>query len=92
MFTYRAKPIDFLPHERAVYGISIQPGSPSVYATASDDGKLRIFDTRSSSPSVLASRRSPIHSVMFHPLESRIIAAASAKDGTELLDIRISQK
>lgn len=88
----RAKPLDYFLHEKPIYGLSIQPGNPNVFATSSEDGKVRIFDSRASSQDVLASRRSPVHSVMFHPTDGTIVAMASAKDGTELLDLRVSQR
>ena len=86
----RAKPVDYFLHEKPVYGITLQPGNQNIFATACDDGKLRIFDMRSStSPEIiLASKRSPFHSIMFHPNEGRIVASASAKDGPELWDVR----
>lgn len=37
---------------------------------------------------IIASKRSPFHSLMFHPLEGRIVASASIKDGPELWDLR----
>lgn len=86
------KPLDYFLHEKPVYGISIQPLNSNVFATSSEDGKVRIFDTRAASQDVLVERRSPIHSVMFNPREPQILAIASAKEGAELLDLRIPQK
>lgn len=81
-FCFRGKPIDYFLHEKPVYGLSLQPGSQSIFATACDDGKLRVFDMRCSvsEESILASKRSPFHSIMFHPIEGRIVVSASAKD------------
>lgn len=86
----RAKPVDYFLHEKPVYGISLQPGSQNIFATACDDGKLRVFDMRCSvsAETILASKRSPFHSIMFHPIEGRLVASASAKDGPELWDLR----
>ncbi|KZS20357.1 Serine/threonine-protein phosphatase [Daphnia magna] len=88
--TKSSKPVDYFLHENPVYGVSLQPSSQSVFATACDDGKLRVFDMRCSVSAeiVLASKRSPFHSIMFHPIEGRIVASASAKDGPELWDLR----
>ena len=39
---------DVLPHGDAVYGLSADPTNPSVFASACDDGRLLIYDTRDS--------------------------------------------
>ena len=86
--------MDYYLHEKAVYGVSLQPSNANVFATACDDGQLRIFDSRcctgdgSDESTVLAKKRWPFHSVQFHPSEDRIVASANAKDGPELWDLR----
>lgn len=39
---------DVFSHEDAVYGLSPDPTNPSVFATACDDGRVLIYDTRDS--------------------------------------------
>ena len=39
---------DVFPHGDAVYGLSADPTNPSVFASACDDGRLLIYDTRDS--------------------------------------------
>ena len=47
----------------------------------------------SGSPSVaLAEKDSSFHSVMFHPVDNRIVATANAEDGAELWDVREPRK
>ena len=38
--------MDYFPHERSVHSIALSYESNSYFATACDDGKIRIFDTR----------------------------------------------
>lgn len=35
-----------IPHEKPVYGISIHPNNDNVFATAGEDGRILLFDTR----------------------------------------------
>ena len=44
----RGETKDVFSHEDAVYGLSTDPTNPSVFATACDDGRVLIFDTRDS--------------------------------------------
>lgn len=37
-----------IPHEKPIYGISIQPEHDNILATAGDDGRVLIFDIRES--------------------------------------------
>ena len=43
----RKKPLDYVLHCCTVFSIALQPGTQGqVFASASEDGKLRVFDTR----------------------------------------------
>lgn len=44
----RGETKDVFPHEDAVYGLSPDPTNPHVFASACDDGRILIFDTRDS--------------------------------------------
>lgn len=37
-----------IPHEKPVYGISVQPQNDNIVATAGDDGRVLVFDIRES--------------------------------------------
>lgn len=81
---------DVFPHEDAVYGLSADPCNPSVFASACDDGRLLIFDIRDSAaePFCVANYTSSMHSVMYNPVEPRLLATANAKEGVGLWDVR----
>lgn len=81
---------DVFPHEDAVYGLSADPTNPSVFASACDDGRLLIYDTRDSTtdPFCVANYTSSMHSVMYNPVEPRLLATANAKEGVGLWDVR----
>lgn len=95
--TKSRKPLNYFRHERVVHSIALNYECNSLFATACDDGKIRVFDTRqpctAELPSVvLAKKDAPFHSVMFNPVDNRIVATANAKHGTELWDIREPNK
>ncbi|KAK7103564.1 hypothetical protein V1264_018436 [Littorina saxatilis] len=82
---------DVFPHDEAVYGLSTDPNNETVFASACDDGRVLVYDTRmptTSDPFVLASYSSSMHAVMYNPAEPRLLATANAKEGVGLWDIR----
>ncbi|CAH1791672.1 unnamed protein product, partial [Owenia fusiformis] len=82
---------DVFLHEEAVYGLSADPNNSSVFASACDDGRILVYDIReppSSEPFCLANYVSPMHSVMYNPVEPRLLATANSKEGLGLWDIR----
>ncbi|XP_033228177.1 DDB1- and CUL4-associated factor 5 isoform X2 [Belonocnema kinseyi] len=82
-------PLNFFLHEKPVYGLSIHPHNDFVFASACDDGRVLIYDIRGSTESLcLAQYKSAFHSVMFSPIDSKILATANAKEGVSLWDIR----
>lgn len=83
--------LDVYLHEEAVYGLSADPNNDNIFASACDDGRVLIYDTRepaSTEPFVLASYTSSMHAVMYNPAEPRLLATANAKEGVGLWDIR----
>lgn len=64
-----------------------------MFATAGEDGRVLMFDLRSSSETMcLAKARatnSPFHAVQYNPLNSNFVATANAKEGAALFDIRV---
>lgn len=81
---------DVFAHEEAVYGLSADPTNPHVFASSCDDGRVLIFDTRDTcaDPFVLANYTSSMHSVMYNPVEPRLLATANVKEGVGLWDVR----
>ncbi|KAG8179420.1 hypothetical protein JTE90_026320 [Oedothorax gibbosus] len=81
---------DVFLHDEAVYGLSVDPFNEDVFASACDDGRILIWDTRSTlaEPFVLDTCSSAYHAVMYNPVEPKFLATANAKDGVCLWDIR----
>ncbi|CAL1684031.1 unnamed protein product [Lasius platythorax] len=83
--------LNFFLHEKPVYGLSIHPHNDDVFASACDDGRVLIYDIRSTSTTetfCLAQYKSAFHSVMFNPVDSRMLATANAKEGVSMWDVR----
>ncbi|KAL4238831.1 DDB1- and CUL4-associated factor 5 [Mactra antiquata] len=82
--------IDAFAHNEAVYGLSPDPTNPYVFASSCDDGRVLIYDIRDScaDPFCLANYTSSMHSVMYNPVEPRLLATANAKEGVALWDVR----
>ncbi|XP_026314995.1 DDB1- and CUL4-associated factor 5 isoform X2 [Hyposmocoma kahamanoa] len=83
-------PLEVLQHQRAVCSLSIDPFNERVVATAGNDGRLLLFDTRHSvHESLIISRsRKAFHGVMFHPQQIGMLVSANARDGVALWDLR----
>ncbi|KAH9519536.1 DDB1- and CUL4-associated factor 5 [Bulinus truncatus] len=76
----------------AVYALSPDPINSTIIATASDDGKAQILDTRmptDSAPFVLADLKAAMHSIAYNPMDPRLLATANSKHGLGLWDIRM---
>ncbi|GFO48274.1 Ddb1- and cul4-associated factor 5 [Plakobranchus ocellatus] len=79
----------------AVYCLSADPQNSTILATANDEGKAQIIDTRLSAdtvPFVLADLDSAMHSVMYNPVDPRLLVTANSKHGVALWDIRMPLK
>ncbi|XP_011704608.1 PREDICTED: DDB1- and CUL4-associated factor 5 [Wasmannia auropunctata] len=76
-------------HEKPVYGLSVHPHNDDVFASACDDGRVLVYDIRSNNAmETLAQYKSAFHSVMFNPVDPRMLATANAKEGVSMWDIR----
>ncbi|XP_076749837.1 DDB1- and CUL4-associated factor 5 isoform X1 [Xylocopa sonorina] len=83
--------VNFFLHEKPVYGLSVHPHNDNVFASACDDGRVLIYDIRGSSAMetfCLAQYKTAFHSVMFNPIEPRMLATANAKEGVSMWDVR----
>ncbi|XP_052743960.1 DDB1- and CUL4-associated factor 5 [Bicyclus anynana] len=85
------RPQEVLRHQRAVCSLSIDPFNDRIVATAGNDGRLLLFDTRQSvhESLVISRSRKAYHGVMFHPQQSDMVVAANARDGIALWDLRV---
>ncbi|CAG9789403.1 unnamed protein product [Diatraea saccharalis] len=83
-------PLEVLQHQRAVCSLSIDPFNCRVVATAGNDGRLLLFDTRQSvhESLVISRSRKAFHGVMFHPQQVGMVVSANARDGVALWDLR----
>lgn len=69
----------------------MHPHNNNVFASACDDGRVLIYDIRGSSAMetfCLAQYKTAFHSVMFNPVEPRMLATANAKEGVSMWDVR----
>nr|XP_032521050.1 DDB1- and CUL4-associated factor 5 isoform X2 [Danaus plexippus plexippus] len=83
-------PLEVLQHQRAVSSLSIDPFNEQVVATAGNDGRLLLFDTRQSvHESLVVSRsRRAFHGVMYHPQQVSMLVSANERNGVALWDLR----
>lgn len=88
--TERLETVDVFTHEDAVYGLSPCPTDEHAFASAGADGRILLWDLRQSTrdPFVLANYAHSFHAVVYHPMESRFLASANAKEGVALWDVR----
>ncbi|XP_033360392.1 DDB1- and CUL4-associated factor 5 [Bombus vosnesenskii] len=83
--------VNLFVHEKPVYGLSVHPHNDNVFASACDDGRVLIYDIRGSNAMetfCLARYKTAFHSVMFNPVEPRMLATANAKEGVSMWDVR----
>ncbi|XP_015609773.1 DDB1- and CUL4-associated factor 5 [Cephus cinctus] len=84
-------PLNYFLHEKPVYGLSIHPHNDNVFSSACDDGRVLIYDIRDSSSTetfCLAQYKTAFHSVMFNPVEPKMLATANANEGVSMWDVR----
>lgn len=62
----------------------------NLFATASENGKILLFDHRSdpSNPLIVAEQRSSFHAVEFHPIVNNLLVTANSHQGAALYDVR----
>ncbi|GAA5903266.1 hypothetical protein JCM6882_008122 [Rhodosporidiobolus microsporus] len=83
-------PIDvWLDHDDSIMGLSCHPSNPSLFLSASSDGTLRLFDTRTQPGCVgiLADHHS-MDDVAFHPLTPDVFAYGGEDGHVGLVDAR----
>ncbi|KAL4717930.1 hypothetical protein ACJJTC_001348 [Scirpophaga incertulas] len=87
------RPVEVLQHQRAVCSLSIDPFNDRIVATAGNDGRLLLFDTRSSTNEsmVISRSRKAFHGVMYHQQQMGIVVSANARDGVALWDLRFAK-
>lgn len=80
-------------HDDPVYGLHVHPEDSNVFLTASDDGKVLLWDIRASSvrgsSSCVANLESAFHAAVFNPVDYNVIATANSKKGVQLWDMRV---
>lgn len=81
--------IDVFPHEKPVYGLSVDPINDHIFASSGEDGRILIFDLRTCSDVMCAAKyRAPFHAVQYHPLDAGFLVTGNAKEGVGLWDLR----
>ena len=87
---FRGKLCNVYKHDSPVYGLSIDPQSNSIFASAGEDGQILVFDQRldAADPFVVAQLRASFHAVEFHPAGGNFLVTANSKRGAAFWDIR----
>eukprot|EP00118_Oscarella_pearsei_P011064 m.71347 g.71347 ORF g.71347 m.71347 type:complete len:349 (+) comp35739_c0_seq2:681-1727(+) len=87
---FRGMAIDSFSHAQPVHGVSVDPDHNCIFASASEDGRVLVWDTRMSESACtcLAWSRHSFQSVMFHPGEPRFVGTANSCTGVALYDVR----
>lgn len=90
---FSGTPFDVFLHSKPVYGLSVDASNNHIFSTAGEDGRILLFDLRSSSQIIsLPKSRNPFHAVQFHPFNGNYIITANSKDGAALWDLRDYEK
>jgi len=81
---------DIFPHDEPVYGIACHPECSEIFASASSDGRVMIYDLRQSNsdPVMLHGSSYAFHDVSFNPVDPRLVVTANQNEGVSLLDYR----
>lgn len=76
--------------DNPVYGLSIDPKNDSLFVTASENGKILLFDQRcdANDPLIVAEQRSSFHAVEYHPHGNNLLVTANSRQGAALYDAR----
>jgi len=84
------KTLDIFPHDEPVYGIACHPECSELFASASSDGRVLVFDLRESNndPVMLHGSGFAFHDVSFNPVDPRLVVTANQNEGVSLLDYR----
>lgn len=97
--------VDVFLESSPINCLAIQPNENQIFLAATEDGHVHLYDLRtgptsSSSfiehdqPSIVVAESfdGSFHSCAFHPLQTCLVATASAQQGIELYDIRLSKR
>jgi len=81
---------DIFPHDEPVYGMACHPECSELFASASSDGRVLVFDLRESNndPVMLHGSGFAFHDVSFNPVDPRLVVTANQNEGVSLLDYR----
>ncbi|XP_049849094.1 DDB1- and CUL4-associated factor 5-like [Schistocerca gregaria] len=79
----------YLSHSSCVYKVAWSCDSPYQFASASEDGHVMFWDTRTKpEPFAYLSTRNPFHTVEYHPNGTQVLTAQTA-NGITLHDLRM---
>ena len=76
-------------HAKPVYGLSVNRTNDQIFATASEDGNVVLFDLRHGNTVLSLNKyRSPCHAVEFHPTDGNFAIIANGREGAAFWDFR----
>ncbi|KAG2494053.1 hypothetical protein HYH03_007697 [Edaphochlamys debaryana] len=79
---------DWEAHERRVWGVDFSPASPHTFASGSDDGMVKVWNTRQPSSCLALELRGNVCCVEWHPTDPNLLAVGSALHCAVVYDVR----
>ncbi|CAG9538430.1 unnamed protein product [Cercopithifilaria johnstoni] len=74
--------------DEPIYNVAINPKDDAVIMSASEDGKVRLYDLRGSEETLAVESSGTMYCAQFNPRQVHIISVCNGRDGLSLHDIR----
>ncbi|VDK76550.1 unnamed protein product [Onchocerca ochengi] len=74
--------------DEPIYNVAINPKDDSVIMSASEDGKVRLYDLREGEETLAVESSGTMYCAQFNPRQVHIISVCNGRDGLSLHDIR----
>ncbi|VDM06811.1 unnamed protein product [Wuchereria bancrofti] len=74
--------------DEPIYNVAVNPKDDSVIMSASEDGKVRLYDLRGGEESLAVESSGTMYCAQFNPRQVHIISVCNGRDGLSLHDIR----
>lgn len=94
-FVSSGRQSEMYKRERTIYGMCGHPQYDTMFAVATEDGKILTYDVRYGddvSPLYVSKKWGSFNSVQFNPISSNQLVSTHEVDGTEIWDIRCPGK
>ncbi|MCP9262813.1 DDB1-and CUL4-associated factor 5 [Dirofilaria immitis] len=74
--------------DEPIYNVAVNPKDDSVIMSASEDGKVRLYDLRGGEETLAVESSGTMYCAQFNPRQVHIISVCNGRDGLSLHDIR----